>query len=179
MITLQYKIEMDLCEDYCEMVHSWMKEHGVQSDKDGEDLWYDFFNLQKKSVSPQKRIVHYSKEFACPSEVELGLKLLVQKFENGNDVSLHLSKDATSPSEFDGLLYDWGIYHFHLGETIDHQTGRIERTGPVLFAKIDNENVYCINVYSHGKNVQQPWAKQDLLKIIHNNWPQTFCNFQP
>lgn len=178
MITLQYKIEMDLCEDYCEMVHSWMKEHGVQSDKDGEDLWYDFFNLQKKSVSPQKRIVHYSKEFACPSEVELGLKLLVQKFENGNDVSLHLSKDATSPSEFDGLLYDWGIYHFHLGETIDHQTGRIERTGPVLFAKIDNENVYCINVYSHGKNVQQPWAKQDLLKIIHNNWPQTIAKWK-
>ena len=175
---MQYKIEMDLCEDYCEMVHSWMKEHGVQSDKDGEDLWYDFFNLQKKSVSPQKRIVHYSKEFACPSEVELGLKLLVQKFENGDDVSLHLSKDATSPSEFDGLLYDWGIYHFHLGETIDHQTGRIERTGPVLFAKIDNENVYCINVYSHGKNVQQPWAKQDLLKIIHNNWPQTIAKWK-
>ena len=178
VITLQYKIEMDLCEDYCEMVHSWMKEHGVQSDKDGEDLWYDFFNLQKKSVSPRKRIVHYSKEFACPSEVEPGLKLLVQKFENGDDVSLHLSKDATSPSEFDGLLYDWGIYHFHLGETIDHQTGRIERTGPVLFAKIDNENVYCINVYSHGKIVQQPWAKQDLLKIIHNNWPQTIAKWK-
>ena len=71
---------------------------GLRSHKDGEDLWYDFFNLQKKSVSPQKRIVHYSKEFACPSEVELGLKLLVQKFENGDDVSLHLSKDATSPS---------------------------------------------------------------------------------
>lgn len=178
VITLQYKIEMDLCEDYSEMVQSWMKEHGVQSDKDGEDLWYDFFNLQKKSVSPQKRIVHYSKEFACPSEVEPGLKLLVQKFENGDDVSLHLSKDATSPSEFDGLLYDWGIYHFHLGETIDHQTGRIERTGPVLFAKIDNENVYCINVYSHGKIVQQPWAKQDLLKIIHNNWPQTIAKWK-
>ena len=178
MITLQYKIEMDLCEDYSEMVQSWMKEHGVQSDKSGEDLWYDFFNLQKKSVRPQKRTVHYSKEFACPPEVELGLKLLVQKFDNGEDVSQHLSKDAASPSEFDGLLYDWGIYHFHLGKTIDHQTGRIERTGPVLFAKIDNENVYCINVYSHGKNVQQPWAKQDLLKIIHNNWPQTIAKWK-
>ena len=178
MITLQYKIEMDLCEDYSEMVQSWMKEHGVQSDKSGEDLWYDFFNLQKKSVRPQKRAVHYSKEFACPPEVELGLKLLVQKFDNGEDVSQHLSKDAASPSEFDGLLYDWGIYHFHLGKTIDHQTGRIERTGPVLFAKIDNENVYCINVYSHGKNVQQPWAKQDLLKIIHNNWPQTIAKWK-
>ena len=175
---LQYKIEMDLCEDYSEMVQSWTKEHGVQSDKSGEELWYDFFNLQKKSVRPQKRTVHYSKEFACPSEVELGLKLLVQKFENGEDVSQHLSKDAASPSEFDGLLYDWGIYHFHLGKMIDHHTGRIERTGPVLFAKIDNENVYCINVYSHGKNVQQPWTKQDLLKIIHNNWPQTIAKWK-
>lgn len=178
VITLQYKIEMDLCEDYSEMVQSWMKEHGVQSDKSGEDLWYDFFNLQKKSVRPQKRAVHYSKEFACPPEVELGLKLLIQKFKNGEDVSQHLSKDAASSSKFDGLLYDWGIYHFHLGKTIDHQTGRIERTGPVLFAKIDNENVYCINVYSHGKNLQQPWAKQDLLKIIHDNWPQTIAKWK-
>ena len=108
----------------------------------------------------------------------MGLKLLVQKFENGEDVSPHLSKGATSPAEFDGLLYDWGIYHFHLGETIDNQTGRIKRTGPVLFAKIDDENVYCINIYCHGKNVQQPWTKQDLLKIIHNNWPQTIAKWK-
>lgn len=178
VVTLQYKIEIDLCEDYSELVQAWMKSFDLQPDKNGEDLWYEFFNLQKKSVSPQKRIVHYSKEFVCPSGVELGLKLLVQKFENGDDVSLHLSKDAASPSEFDGLLYDWGIYHFHLGEVFDYQTGRIERTGPVLFAKIDNENVYCINIYSHGKNVQQPWTKQDLLKIIHNNWPQTIAKWK-
>ena len=61
VITLQYKIEMDLCEDYSEMVQSWMKEHGVQSDKDGEDLWYDFFNLQKKSVSPRKNLLVHQK----------------------------------------------------------------------------------------------------------------------
>lgn len=79
---MQYKIEMDLCEDYSEMVQSWMKKHGAQSDKDGEDLWYDFFNLQKKSVRSQKHVVHYSKEFTCPAEVELGLKLLVQKQPN-------------------------------------------------------------------------------------------------
>lgn len=175
---MQYEITMDLCADYSELVQNWMRCNGVQSDKSGEDLWYDFFNLQKKSVKPQKRTVHYSKEFACPPEVESGLKLLTQKFENGDDVSLHLSKGAEAPSEFDGLLYDWGIYHFHLGKTIDHQTGRIERTGPVLFAKIDNENVYCINIYSHGKNVQQPWAKQNLLKIIHNNWPQTIAKWK-
>ena len=175
---MQYDIEIDLCGDYSELVRNWMKYHGVQSDKNGEDLWYEYLNMQKKSVRPQKRVVHYSKEFTCPPEVELGLKLLERKFENGDDVSLHLSKDATSPSEFDGLLYDWGIYHFHLGEVIDNQTGRIERTGPVLFAKVDNENVYCINIYNHGKNVQQPWSKQEMLRIIHNNWPQTIAKWK-
>lgn len=175
---MQYKIEMDLCKDYSELVQGWMKDHGIQSDKDGENLWYEFFNLQKKSIRPQKRIVHYAKEFTCPPEVNSGLKLLVRKFENGDDVSPHLSKTSTSPSNFDGLLYDWGIYHFHLGEMIDNQTRRVKRTGPVLFAKIDNENVYCINIYSHGKNVQQPWSKQEMLKIIHNNWPQTIANWK-
>lgn len=175
VIILRYKIEMDLCGDYSELVQDWLKCHGIQSDKKGEDLWYDFFNIQRKSIKPQKRAVHYSKEFTCPPEVELGLKLLVQKFENGDDVSLHLSKSAALPSEFDGLLYDWGIHHFHLGKAIDNQTGCIERTGPVLFAKIDKENVYCINIYNHGKNVQRPWSKQEMLKIIHNNWPQTIA----
>lgn len=160
------------------MVQNWMECHGVQSDKSGEDLWYDFFNLQKKSVRPRKRVVHYSKEFTCPPELENGLKLLTQKFENGDDVSLHLSKDAKASSRFDELLYDWGIYHFHLGEIVDDKTGRIERTGPILFAKIDNENVYYINVYDHGKGVQQPWAKQEMLKIIHHNWPETIVKWK-
>lgn len=53
VITLQYKIEMDLCEDYSEMVQSWMKEHGVQSDKDGEDLWYDFLTYRKNLSVPE------------------------------------------------------------------------------------------------------------------------------
>lgn len=178
MISLRYKIEMDLCGDYSELVRDWLESQGIQSDKNGENLWYEFFNIQKKSVRPQKRVVYYSKEFTCPPEVEAGLKLLVRKFENGDDVSPHLSKDATSPSEFDGLLYDWGIYHFHLGKAIDSRKGRIERTGPVLFAKVDNENVYCINIYNHGKNVQQPWSKQEILKIIHKNWPQTIARWK-
>lgn len=173
MIILDYEIEMDLCKDYSELVRNWMKNCGIHSEKDGENLWYDFLNLQIKFVMPRMRRVHYAKEFTCPLEVKLGFKLLVRKFENGEDVFLHLSKDAASPSKFDALLYDWGIYHFHLGETIDNQTGRIGRTRPILFAKIDNENVYCINIYSHGKNIQQPWFKQEMLKIIHNNWPQT------
>lgn len=94
---MQYDIEMDLCSDYTELVQDWMNDHGVKSDKTGEDLWYEFFNLRKKSVSPQKRIVHFSKEFVCPPEVEAGLKVLAQKFENGDDVALCLYRTSGRP----------------------------------------------------------------------------------
>lgn len=169
---MKYEITMDLCKDYSEMVRERMRQRGFQSNKDGHELWYDFFNLDKKSIHPHRRKVVYSREFYCPPELSKGLHLLVQKFESGADVSPHLSKDASDPYEFDGLLYDWGIYHFHLGESIDPRTGRIERTGPILFARVDNKNVYCINIYTHGKG-KQPWSNQEMVKIIHQNWPDT------
>ena len=170
-------IRMDLCKDYDEMVQAWMQERGIQTDKCGFELWYEFFNLQKKSVPVQKRKVLFSKEFTCPSNLELGMKRLAEKLEHGQDVSLYLSKDSVAASEFDSLLYDWGIYHFHLGEKIDNRTGRIERTGPLLFAKIDAQKVYCINVYTHGKG-NRPWSKQEMIRILHQNWPETIQRYR-
>ncbi len=175
---MQYEITMDLCRDYSELVQSWMRQQEIQSDKIGEDLWYEFFNLQKKKIKPQKRKVWFSNEFSCQADFQNGLKILVHKFEIGDDVSLNLSKDAHCASEFDALLYDWGIYHFHLGETIDRKTGRITRTGPILFAKVDDRNVYCIDVYFHGKGVASPWSKQEMVKILHNNWPETIKKYR-
>lgn len=47
---MQYEITIDLCADYSELVQNWMRCHGIHSDKSGAGLWYEFFNLQKKSV---------------------------------------------------------------------------------------------------------------------------------
>lgn len=163
---LKYHIKMDFCDDYSRLVKYWMQKQGLQSDKDGWDLWYEYFNFQKKNIVPQKRKVWKSKEFSCPQEFEKGLGMLIQRFEQGKDISMYLSKMAQNPSKGDDLLYDWGIYHFHLGEKIDSKTGYCERTGPLLFAKVDDMNVYLINVYRHGA-----WTKQEMLKIIYNNWP--------
>lgn len=172
---MQYEIEMDLCQDYTEIVQDWMRKRGIQSKKTGEELWYDYYNFLAKHVTPQKRKVNYPKDFTCPSKAKHGLNLLVQKFEDGEDVSPHLSKKADMPSEFDGLLYDWGIYHFHLGET-KTRDGYIERTGPLLFARIDEVNVYCIAVCNHGKGFKSPWFMQDMVRIINDNWPETIAN---
>ena len=175
---IERQVIMDLCEDYSQMVRLCLLERGIKSDKTGTDLWYDFFNLQKKTINATPRSTLVSEEFSCPDELLPGLNLLIDKLKPGQDVSLHLSKDALSPTEFDGLLYDWGIYHLHLGEIIDPATGRIERTGPVLFLKIDENSAYLINVYNHGRGIKQPWSMQELIQIIHNNWPSIIAKYR-
>ena len=168
-----YKIHMDLCGDYSNMIRSWLKQRGIQTKANKEwDLWYGYFNLNKKLIRPRKRRVWYSKEFLCPEENQKGLNLLVEKFELGEDVSSYLNKTSDKPEKFDLLLYDWGIHHFHLGEKKEKDSKYVERTGPVLFAKVDDNNAYFIQIYRHGKNVtEQPWNKQEMIRILYENWP--------
>ena len=71
---MEYEIDMDLCMDYSELVKSWMKCRGIQSDKDSEDLWYDFSIYRKKSVQPQKRTVLYSKRIYLSTRNKHGVK---------------------------------------------------------------------------------------------------------
>ena len=174
-----YKISMDLCEDYSNMLRYRLKQQGVKIKAKQEfDLWYEYFNLQKKMVKPRKRHVWYSKEFQCPEENRKGLNILVEKLETGQDVSAYLNKTSNNPDFFDMLLYDWGIYHFHLGEKKERNSNYIERTGPVLFARVDPDDVYFIQIYRHGKGVaKQPWSRQEMVKIIHENWPWTIKNY--
>lgn len=65
----------------------------------------------------------------------------------------------------DLLLNDWGIHHFHLGQNPE-KSGFIERTGPLLFAHVTADSVFCLGVYPHGS-----WTQQDLIRVIHENWP--------
>lgn len=103
---------------------------------------------------------------------------MVEKLETGQDVSAYLNKTSNNPDFFDMLLYDWGIYHFHLGEKKERNSNYIERTGPVLFARVDPDDVYFIQIYRHGKGVaKQPWSRQEMVKIIHENWPWTIKNY--
>lgn len=171
---------MDLCDDYSKMIRTWFKRNRIAIKATNEqDLWYGFFNLQKKQIYPRKRKVLYSKEFYCPPENRKGLQLLVKKIESGQDISPYLNKISDKPDKFDPLLYDWGIYHFHLGENKEATSKFIERTGPVLFAKVDNNFVYFIQIYRHGRNTKEPpWNKQEMVRIIHKNWPQSIAQYR-
>ncbi|HBL12133.1 MAG TPA: hypothetical protein DD379_12130, partial [Cyanobacteria bacterium UBA11162] len=89
------------------------------------------------------------------------------------DLRPHLSKRIGNLDYNDLLLNDWGIYHLHLGTTLD-ASGFITRTGPVLFARFDHKRAFLINVMKHDN-----WSRQEFIRILHENWPDSIESFRP
>ena len=117
------------------------------------------------------RTVHESSNLVCPPEHQAGYSVLKGKMAKGDDVNSHLSKTILSDNFEDYLLNDWGIHHFHLGENV--HKGFAERTGPLLFALVKESDVYFINVLAHGA-----WSEQELIRMLHNEWPESIVNYR-
>jgi hypothetical protein len=74
----------------------------------------------------------------------------------------------------DGLLNEWGVHHLHLGaDLLSDGSGRFERTAPLLFARITDDDFYAINVYQHGA-----WEESGILESLHRNWPDTIRSYR-
>ena len=61
----------------------------------------------------------------------------------------------------------WNIHHFHLGSVIK-DNGFVERTNELLFCCVEEDYVFFLKVATHDS---APWAKEELIEIINNNWP--------
>lgn len=131
-----------------------------------------YFNLSHRLIPARPRAIHHAVGFTCPPAVQAGLHLLEGKITRGDDLRPHLSRGLLNIDYSDALLNDWGIYHFHLGTTLDAD-GFITRTGPLLFARIEANDAYFIDVRAHGG-----WTSQDLLRAVHANWAPTIERFR-
>lgn len=167
------EIEIDLSGDWIEYLRSKITTAGYSfgATDSPDDLSYKFFNIRKRRVHPLRRSVHESSKISCPQEHQSGYAALKSKFNNGEDVTPHLSKTILSDNYEDYLLNDWGIHHFHLGENISN--GFAGRTGPLLFALVVNSDVYCIDVKAHGA-----WSEQELIRTLHEEWPEVIANYR-
>jgi hypothetical protein len=159
-------INVDFLADWMAWAEGALRAQGY-SPKAGDfmETCIRFHNLRRRLISPHPRRVHESDALTCPVSLGPGLAQLRAAVENGGALRPYLSRKLTDLDFDDSLLNDWGIYHMHLGSTVDPQ-GFVTRTGPVLLARFDADDAYFIAIENHGA-----WTSQNLLAILHRNWP--------
>lgn len=164
-----YEVKMNLIEDWDNHLNDRMLMMGYRP-KEGGYNSLDYHKAMKKLISVRPRKVHYSKEFTCPDECKGALDKIVSAIISGKNLLPYMSKQVIRPSKNDGLLNDWNIHHFHLNEESEKDTIFIKRSDWLLLAFVNEEAVYCLNVYPHKK--PNLWSHIKLIEIIHNNWPE-------
>ncbi len=147
-----------------------------------------YYELLSRQIQPCRRAVHFSREIHASLD-ELARKgrneqvagdawqaaFRLHKFlEDGKNVNGFLSRNilhATGKASRDGLLFHYGIHHLHLSNETDAD-GFVKRSDYLLFAVVKPEDVFFVDVRRHPARGSAGWASQELLRIVHANWPE-------
>lgn len=169
-MTEQGSISIDFKRDWALILCRRLNLAGYSIDHNdsSDQVCIKYLNVLKRQINQCPRNVVASTEFTCSPAYAAGVALIRQKAENGEDLIPHQSRFLLDPDYNDALLNHWGIHHFHLGVLLEAD-GFIERTGPLLFARVTDTHFYMINICNHGH-----WTSQGLVEILHNNWPDEF-----
>lgn len=165
-------MRFDFENDVLEWTNLAIKRLGYElSGKDKVESRLDYlFNLLRNKIPTVPRKVHIAKHFNCPPKYDTALKQIIFEIESGADLSPRGSRKQNKKiGYYDSMLLDWNIYHLHLGRKIirsGKNKGLIEGFKEILFVFITDENAYIIGVFDHNS-----WAKKNVLKVVHDNWP--------
>lgn len=140
-------------------------------------MFLDHAHAMARRISAAPREVRVSRELialepSLPAAIRGGLMTTAFELRHGADVSPRLSRGVKKLRGRDDLLVDWGIHHLHLGGTLDSD-GFVARNDEVLFVMVRPQTAYLITVRGHGS-----WADDDLVEIIHANWPQEISRYR-
>lgn len=163
------EIDSNFESDWNQLIRRELNNHFTPSaiptdDREAEIL---YFNYLHRSIRIRPRNVIGESNISVPSHLATGFNLLIQKVKAGDNLNPNLSTRRTDLTYNDGMLNEWGVFHFHLGSNIK-SNGYIERTGELLFALVDPNNFYCIDIFDHLS-----WTDLDVVKKIHQKFPQT------
>lgn len=139
---------------------------------DQKDPLIHFFICRIRYPDDMPRTVHMSREIlqqTLSAETQIALQNFKREVENGDPIFPYMSKSIEKSAFFDGLLFDWGFHHFHMGIGRDNDDPRfIKRSDFLLVARIQSDQIYFIKIVPH-KNVE--WYKDELVRIFADNWP--------
>lgn len=145
-------------------------------------LMQSYINWRKRFIGYGRRKVLMSSELQNNSLYKNNKKLqkavdkLAYKFKNAEDLTPFLSKRVVDypindkkKRDVDLMLNALGIHHFHLGNerenTKKHGIHFIERRDELVYAWVNKDKVYFINIYQH----EFPY-KEDIFQVVQNNW---------
>ena len=109
------------------------------------------------------------------------VKAIQDDLRNGNDINGRLSKKADRPSQNDDMLFEWNLYHLHLGEDKEDSNSKYyRRTGPLLIVYIPpiDSSAYLLDISENHFNNQVAFARKRYLEIIDNNWPDLLSEYE-
>lgn len=166
-------LKIDFVGDWYKQIKTILEnDWGYDASKlSGEALALAYFNAESRRITSQPRSILLADTFICPPNLQAGWNRLRAIVESGGDVTPNLSKFVDDIDYKDAMLNDWGIYHFHLGESLEGKF--VRRTGPLLFAYVTETVLYALGIYSHGA-----WADSDCIETIHRNWPEAIESFK-
>lgn len=150
------------------------------------NVLYDYLALMEKFIGPKKRKVHISQELLgkiSGSDLESQrlndlVRDMEQKMTDGVDVNGHLSKTIFEAGYNDMLLNDWKIKHIHLGKTdFDFFDRNRPMSGDLLFASVEYDNAYFLDVEGHG--VRNVFCLFKFLQIMEKNWEKELLTALP
>ena len=174
---------MNLLNDLADIIKSEFAEQGIRSPEgaDIRTLTSRWLEMRIRRIEPVPRAVYLSDEIhhslgrlassrdAKKLEAWGTVFYLRHAFQQGCSVISFLTNRVDDTEKTDGLLWDYGIHHLHLGrKTV--KDGFVERTDQLLFAIVSDEAAYFVDVRPH-RDQGFEWVRQDLLVIVHRNWP--------
>jgi hypothetical protein len=160
-------IACDLHDQWVESIRGSFRANGFDpSGLDNQECIVRWISWQRRIVEMRKREIHRPSTFVCPSALQPGLAQLENAVKNGKPLWPWQSTRIDHKIYEDGMLNDFGILHFHLGESFKG-TGYIERTGELLFALVASDAFYELGVFDHSS-----WCELDLLEIMEIEWPE-------
>ena len=157
------------------IVNNWAKDkfikENIDYDESGEVPYFiQYLNYRSKLVIAKPRNVILSKQFSISPENKKGFNRLKEKLINGEDVNAYLSKSSIIANSVDGMLDNFGIKHFHLGEIVKNDF--IKRTGEIALGLVTDSEVFFVVSKQHGKGYGDIWYEKDVLEIIHKENPK-------
>jgi len=170
-------VKSNFFEDIRAQASAWFTSAGITlpDPNNLEAVLFAYFSVKRRLISMQPRQVMRSRELQSRalSEVEKqALDMIEKQTMTGEALMPRLSKSIMRPDFNDGLLDDWGIHHLHLGNKIG-QDGFFERGDPLLYVLVRADAVHFIDLLDHSA-----FEDDQLLQIIHENWPEKIALFR-